>query len=103
MATYNKPFDSYKIWYYSDFTYDALIYCYNGSSYAGRLAFIADDKPLPENKMWSNQPSLYYHTSKFEDIIDILRNEGPLYLYFNDNNNVGILATSQKEPVGEEE
>jgi len=103
MATYNRPFDSYKLWYYSDFSYEALIYCYNGSSYAGRMVFIAEDKPLPENRMWSNQPSLHYQISRFDDIIDILRNEGPLYLFYNDSNHVGILATSQKEPVGEGE
>jgi len=40
---------------------------------------------------------------KFEDIIDILRNEGPLYLFYNDSNHVGILATADKEPVGEGE
>lgn len=41
--------------------------------------------------------------SRFNDIVGILRQEKPLYLFLNLSNLIGIVATSDLEPVGEEE
>jgi hypothetical protein len=45
MSTVEKDFDSYQIWYYSGHPYEALVYCYQGASYAGRIVFFKDDLP----------------------------------------------------------
>ena len=49
------------------------------------------------------QPSLHFPISKFNDVITMLREEKPLYLFLNEDNGVGIIATQDFEPVGEEE
>ena len=43
---------------------------------------------------------MHLPTSMFENILDILRNENPVYIYFRQNR--GFLTTS-KEPIGEGE
>ncbi len=103
MATVRKDFDAYKVWYYSGHPYEALIYCYQGGSYVGRIVFFREDSPIPPNANYSSGPSIHYPLSRFNDIISILRYEKPLYLFLNLDNLIGIVATAQKEPVGEEE
>ncbi len=103
MATMTKDFDTYKIWYYSGFSYEALVYCYQGSSFVGRIVFFKDDAPIPPNTIFSGGPSIHYPLSRFNDIISILRQEKPLYLFLNLTNLIGVVATDDYEPVGEEE
>jgi len=103
MATVQKDFDSYKIWYYSSYSYESLIYCYQGGAYVGRMVFFSDDTPLPPNANYSSGPSIHYPISRFNDIVSMLRYEKPLYLFLNLDNLIGILATDALEPVGEEE
>jgi hypothetical protein len=103
MATVRKDFDSYKFWYYSGHPYEALIYCYQGGKYVGRIVFFKDDSSIPQNANYSSGPSIHFPISRFNDIILILRYEKPLYLFLNLDNLIGIVATSEHEPVGEEE
>ena len=103
MATVRKDFDSYKIWYYSGHPYEALIYCYQGTSYVGRIVFFKDDAAIPANANYASGPSIHFGLSRFEDIASILRQESPLYLFLNTTNLIGTLATDEHEPVGEEE
>ena len=103
MSTVKKDFDSYKVWYYSGHPYEALIYCYQGGSYVGRIVFFKDDAAIPVNANYSSGPSIHYPLSRFNDVITILREEKPLYLFLNLTNFIGILATAEQEPVGEEE
>jgi hypothetical protein len=48
--------------------------------------------------------SLYYHRSQFEHIVDMLRNEKPIWVHFDNNNgwNNSRISTTD-EPVGEGE
>lgn len=103
MATVKKNFNSYKLWYYSGHPYEALIYCYQGGSYVGRIVFYKDDASIPPNANYSSGPSIHFPVSRFNDIITILRYEKPLYLFLNTANLIGIVATEEHEPVGEEE
>lgn len=51
-----------------------------------------------------NYYSFYYHHHQLQHLIDMLRNEGPIYVDFNDDhgfNNSRISTT--REPVGEGE
>jgi hypothetical protein len=43
---------------------------------------------------------MHLPSAMFENVIDVLRNEKPIYIYFAQNR--GFLTTS-KEPIGEEE
>ena len=103
MPTVKKDFDAYKIWYYSGHPYEALIYCYKGTRYVGRIVFFKDDSVMPPNANYSSGPSIHYGLGRFNDIISILRQEKPLYLFLNLTNLIGIVATDELEPVGEEE
>ena len=102
MATIQADFDSYKYWYYSGHPYEALIYCYKATAYVGRIVFYKDGAAIPANANLSG-PSIHYPLSRFADVIDTLRMEKPLYLFLNLDNGIGMLATSDFEPVGEEE
>jgi len=69
----------------------------------GRIIFFKDDVTIPDNANYSSGPSIHYALSRFNDIVGILRQEKPLYLFLNLSNLIGIVATSDLEPVGEEE
>lgn len=103
MATVKKDFDSYKIWYYSRHGYEALVYCYQGGVYVGRIVFFPDEGALPPNVNYASGPSIHYPLSRFNDVISILRYEKPLYLFLNLDNLIGFVATQDLEPTGEEE
>lgn len=103
MSLIRKDFDSYKIWYSSGHPYDAHIYCYKEGTYVGRFVFYKDGQNVPPNSNLPSGPSLHYPLSRFNDIVSILRYEKPLYLFLNTANNIGHLATSQNEPVGDQE
>ena len=103
MGTVRKDFDSYKYWYYSGHPYEALIYCSQAGNYVGRIVFFNDDAAIPPNANYTSGPSIHFPLSRFNDIITMLRYEKPLYLFLNLNNLIGIVATADAEPVGEEE
>jgi len=102
MATIYTDFDGYRIWYYSGHPYEALIYAYKGTQYVGRIVFFKEGSAIPPNASYP-EPSIHYPLSRFNDVINILREEKPLYLLLNLTNMIGTLATSDIEPVGEEE
>jgi hypothetical protein len=101
MAIIREDFDSYKIWYYSGFSYEALIYVYRARKYVGRIVFFKDENQIPPNASYP-EPSIHYPIRKFDDVVSILREEKPLYLFLS-TNKIGIIATADFEPVGEEE
>lgn len=102
MPTVQKDFDSYRIWYYSGHPYEALIYCYKAGTYVGRMVFFKDGSSIPSNDN-SGSLSIHYPLSRFDHVTNILRHEKPLYLFLNLDNLIGILATTDNEPIGEEE
>lgn len=60
-----------------------------------------------ESLAWHDGPIgtviyMFLHPDRLPDILDLLRNEKPLYLTFDERNQVSELSTST-EPVGEEE
>jgi hypothetical protein len=103
MATVSKPFDSYKIFYYSGHPYEALIYCYQAGAYVGRIVFFKDAASTPANANYASGPSIHYPLSRYADVVDLLRHEKPLSLFLNLDNLIGILSTDENEPTGEDE
>ena len=102
MATISASFDGYQIWYYSGFSMEALIHVYKGAEFVGEILFYKDGSVIPPNAS-TPEPSIHYPLSRFNDVINILREEKPLYLFLNVNKMIGSLATAEIEPAGEEE
>lgn len=115
MATMNA-FDSYTVRIYGGATGRvALMLCYNSSAFIGRIDFYPDGVVLPQDYLWHPTPSgeyvvLHMPMSRFESVMSTVRQETPLHLYIDVNRGMGALtqghghlATTEKEPVGEEE
>jgi hypothetical protein len=76
----------------------------NGGRYIGQLVFRPNGSTLPPDAMARNQLTLYYHLDDFQNAIDLLRNESPMYLLYSSSGGGfenGIKTT--QEPVGEGE
>jgi len=82
----------------------AIVKCYLDDDFVLQLNFYPDNKKLPENYYDVNSKLVYlrYHLSMYPNIIDLLRNEKPIYFSYSDKSKVGYIRTG-KEPVGEGE
>jgi hypothetical protein len=69
------------------------------NTYVGYIFFYAEGYTLPPANT-SGDPWLFYHINEMGFILDLLRNESPIYL--TTSANAAQLSTSL-EPVGEEE
>jgi hypothetical protein len=76
------------------------IWLKSAGKFIGQLIFNPDGAPLPSDAMTGGQLNLYYHLKDFENIIDLLRNEKPMYLlWMGAGGENGVKTTP--EPVGE--
>lgn len=112
MTTFNNPFDSFQVFYYSGpGSFSAVIQVYNGGVFAGRMVFYpGPPNPTPNpvnvppngtiNPLGTDVPSINYPLTSFQDIWGILRHTRPLYLFLDTGSGVGFLATSGFEPIG---
>ena len=68
------------------------------------IRFYKDPAKVPANdtKSASGFIACYCPSDQYPDFIDLLRNEGPIYLNFSDGNKMGYLSTLA-EPVGDGE
>jgi hypothetical protein len=106
---HEQQFDSYKIFIYSQYqNIDAIIQFFSKDIFSdgivGQITFKDDVSTFGTNSV--NQEgfiNLYCHTSRFNDIVNLLRYEKPLVLGFVDETRVGTISTSQGEPPGEQE
>ena len=66
------------------------------------IRFYKDPSSVPANdtKSASGFIACYCPSGQYPDYIDLLRNEGPVYLNFSEGNKLGYLST-QAEPVGD--
>ncbi len=70
----------------------------------GQLVFHPNGEALPEDGINGTTPSLHYHLDDFQNAIDLLRNEGPVWLLYagaGGGNENGLITGA--EPVGEGE
>jgi hypothetical protein len=103
MATYQKNVTTYKIGYMSGIGEGPLIDCYDGSTHVAKLSF-HNAEPLPSNLITSTGVIyLRYLIGQFRDVVDILRYEKPLNVQLHTPSLKGFIATSDYEPVGEQE
>lgn len=99
-----KEFNSYRLYYHSTprYSWQSRLYLYNDGVYVGSIFFMKDGENIPENIEISGHPRLYFSSDKFEEIMNVLRHEAPLYLTLVTTNGIGTISTSN-EPIGEEE
>ena len=105
MAVFNKEFDNYLISYYSPQSPSILstIHCYFGNTLQGVITFKKTGSPLADSTSGSNNViQLEYYMDHFSRILDILRNETPLYMRYYEEKEYGWIISSREE-VGEEE
>ncbi len=80
----------------------ALVFCSDNVNLRGWLTFYNDSTPIPEPSIDSNlRITLAFPMSHFGAIMELLRTEKPLYIYYHSPTFAGISSSS--EPVGEEE
>ena len=92
----------------------ALLICYQGANFVGRIDFIADGSPLDSDYLWHpSSPSITYivlnmPASRFAVVADTVRQEKPLQLYIDvdassgsTTDGHGYLVTGDREPIGE--
>ncbi len=82
----------------------AIIKCYMDDDFLVQANFYPDGKNIPKNYYDVNSKLIYlrYPMSMYGHILDILRNEKPIYFSYSDTSKLGFIRTG-KEPVGEGE
>jgi hypothetical protein len=95
--------DKYEVMYSAN-TFFPRIWLKHGGTYIGQLIFKPNGSALPADSMSGGQVSLYYHLDDYQNAIDLLRNESPMYLLYSGSGGGfenGIKTT--EELVGEGE
>ena len=79
-----------------------IVKCYHDDDYVLQATFYPDGKTLPDNYYDVNSKLVYlrYSMYMYAHVIDLLRNEKPIYFSFSDVSKLGYIRTG-KEPVGE--
>lgn len=81
---------------------DVTVYLYDkASNVVGQVRAMPDGEPLPPAERHDGRVILYFHRAAMPQIVDLLRNEGPVYLHWEQGRDAA-LATGY-EPVGEGE
>lgn len=87
---------------YSSNKFPPRIWLKSGGKFIGQLIFLPNGATLPANTMVGTQVNLYYHLDDFQNCIDMLRNEQPMYLLWNGaNSESGIKTTVERVGEGE--
>jgi hypothetical protein len=81
----------------------AGIHLYEGTRYRGHAYFYPDGTPLRSSSYDSTREMIftYYNLSQFHAVLEIMRTEKPIYLFYRSPTYAGL--RSGKEPTGEEE
>ena len=93
--------DQYEVMYSAN-SFVPRIWLKNSGNYIGQLIFEPDGTKLPPDTNVNGEINLFYHLEDFNNAIDLLRDESPMYLLFNGSgggNENGIKSTP--EAVGE--
>ena len=95
--------DQYEVLYSAN-TFAPRIWLKSGGKFIGQLVFHADGAPLPPDSTVSGQVNLNYHLANFENVIDLLRNEKPMFLLFSGSGpGFENAVKTSPEPLGEGE
>lgn len=95
--------DAYEVFYSSN-SFAPRIGLKNAGVFVGQMIFMPNGSQLPPDASVNGQVNLYYRLDDFQNAIDLLRNEKPIYLYFNGSgggNENGIKTMAEKVGEGE--
>ena len=95
--------DAYEVMYSAN-TFAPRIWLTSAGKFIGQPIFKPNGSALPADGMSGGQVNLYYHLDDFQNTLDLLRNEKPMYLLYSGSGGGfenGIKTTA--EPVGEGE
>ena len=95
--------DAYEVFYSSN-SFSPRIGLKHAGTFIGQMIFKPNGVALPPDGSANGQVNLYYHLDDFQNAIDLLRNEKPVYLYFNGTgaaNENGIKTMVEKVGEGE--
>lgn len=97
-------FTGYRLYYYSapQYNWDATIILLRNGSPVASLVFMKVGQPIPANLSQSGQVRIHYSSIHLPNILNILRNEKPLFVSVVEGNKIGTISTTD-EPIGEEE
>ena len=108
MAATIYEIDKYRMYHYNvDFISRnkivCIIVCYKGNTMKGKLRFYEEGAVVPPSyKSDAGNLFLMFREKHLSDMLETLRQEKPLYIWYSDQYNLGRLQTFM-EPVGEEE
>lgn len=107
MALKRSEVSGYKIMYYGQQegrVMGAVIHCYLEKKVVATLEFYHEQrgKDIPASRIRGTRPYLSFPMARYGDLVDILRNEAPLFVTFNDKSLMGYIAT-ETEDIGEGE
>jgi len=74
--------DAYEV-FYSANSFVPRIGLKNAGNYVGQMIFKPNGATLPPDTIVNGQVQLHYHLDDFQNAIDLLRNEKPIYMYYN--------------------
>jgi hypothetical protein len=83
--------------------YKAVIMITAQTGFLGYINFVSDSNKLPKAVKMYNLYHFYYHMQDMPAIIDMLRNEGPVYLFYQEDDKNMCRISTTMEPVGEGE
>ena len=93
--------DAYEVMYSSN-TFVPRIWLKAGGRYIGQLIFKPNGSVLPSDSQGGGQTNLYYHLDDYQNAVDLLRNEAPMYLLYSAPSGENGIKTTE-EVVGEGE
>ncbi len=75
-----------------------FVYLYGeNSKYLGQFGIIKDGETLPQNLQFDDGTvCVYFNEKELQPIINILKNQSPVYLKFNTSYRWGLLETGKK-------
>jgi hypothetical protein len=91
--------DEYEVMYSSN-KFPPRIWLKSAGKYIGQLIFQPNGSTLSSNALVGTQYNMYYHLDDFQNCIDLLRNEKPMYLLWNGPTSENGIKT-MAEIVGE--
>ena len=105
MATRTFEITEYQYGFFNDVAYHnrrMLAYLYQNDNRIA-IVFFQDDLKAPHTDK-DGQICVYYRMEDLHSVIDMLRNENPIFLHYSENQKfTRAFLTTSKEPVGEGE
>ena len=95
--------DAYEVLYSAN-SFSPRIALKNAGKYIGQMIFLPNGAALPADTLLNKEAQLHYHLDDFQNAVDLLRNEKPIYMYYNGSGGGfenGIRTMSERVGEGE--